>query len=187
MTTIVVAFFSSRRKQTHRNKKAKEGRELTFLLMLLHLGWNTALAFSSPCSFNVELCTFLKPCVSCLFKVLSYSSSGALAMEWGGNETREVGRRENFWGREGGWKLRRQRKRMCFGSSLKQVEEPHLELVRGWLLVHSIPQQECNELHVTTSQYFWLVDHNDWSRWFAISSSPCIWDSSFSFNGGVAK
>jgi hypothetical protein len=30
-------------------------------------------------------------------------------------------------------------------------------------------QKECNKLHLTTAQCFWLVDHNDWSRWFAIS------------------
>jgi len=30
-------------------------------------------------------------------------------------------------------------------------------------------QKEC-KLDLTAAQYFWLVDHNDWSRWFAISS-----------------
>jgi hypothetical protein len=29
----------------------------------------------------------------------------------------------------------------------------------------------CNELDLTATQFFWLVDHTDWSRWFAISSS----------------
>jgi hypothetical protein len=29
---------------------------------------------------------------------------------------------------------------------------------------------ECNKLDLTASQFFWLVDHTDWSRWFAISS-----------------
>jgi hypothetical protein len=33
---------------------------------------------TSPHSFNVELSTFLKPCVSRLLKALCYSSSGAL-------------------------------------------------------------------------------------------------------------
>jgi hypothetical protein len=46
-------------------------------------------------------------------------------------------------------------------------------------------QKECNKLHLAAAQYFWLVDHNDWSRWFAISSPPCI--CSLSFIGGVAK
>jgi hypothetical protein len=32
-------------------------------------------------------------------------------------------------------------------------------------------KKECNKLELTTTQYFWLVDHNDWSRWFVISSS----------------
>jgi hypothetical protein len=26
-------------------------------------------------------------------------------------------------------------------------------------------------LDLTLAQYFWLVDHSDWSRWFAVSSS----------------
>jgi hypothetical protein len=30
---------------------------------------------------------------------------------------------------------------------------------------------ECSKLDLTAAQYFSLVDHNDWSRWFAISSS----------------
>jgi hypothetical protein len=32
-------------------------------------------------------------------------------------------------------------------------------------------QKYCNKLKLTAAQYFWLVDHNDWSRWFAVSSS----------------
>jgi len=34
-----------------------------------------------------------------------------------------------------------------------------------------ISKKECNKLDLTPAQYFRLVDHNDWSRWFA-SSSP---------------
>jgi hypothetical protein len=41
-------------------------------------------------------------------------------------------------------------------------------------------KKECNTLDLTAAQYFWLDDHNDWSRWFAASSS------SYSFIGGVA-
>jgi hypothetical protein len=29
----------------------------------------------------------------------------------------------------------------------------------------------CNKLDLTAAQYFWLVDHNNWSMWFAINSS----------------
>jgi len=29
---------------------------------------------------------------------------------------------------------------------------------------------ECNKLDLTMAEFFWLVDHTDWSRWFAISS-----------------
>jgi hypothetical protein len=31
-------------------------------------------------------------------------------------------------------------------------------------------KKECNKLDLTTAKYFWLVDRNDWSRWFDISS-----------------
>jgi len=31
-------------------------------------------------------------------------------------------------------------------------------------------KKEYNKLDLTVAQYFWLVDHNDWSRWFAISN-----------------
>jgi hypothetical protein len=52
---------TQRRQNTQKNNKKKpiERKELTFFLSLLHLGWNTPLAFSSPWSFNVELSTFL--------------------------------------------------------------------------------------------------------------------------------
>jgi hypothetical protein len=59
-------------------------------------------------------------------------------------------------------------------------------LVNGATLLFTT-EKECNELYLTAAQYFWLVDHNDWSRWFAISSAPCICSSSFSVIGGVAK
>ncbi len=32
-------------------------------------------------------------------------------------------------------------------------------------------RKEGNKLDLTAAQYFLLVDHNDWSRWFSISSS----------------
>ncbi len=45
-----------------------------------------------------------------------------------------------------------------------------------WLVVKGATplctsKKECYKLDPTAAQYFWLVDHNDWSRWFAISSS----------------
>ncbi len=46
-------------------------------------------------------------------------------------------------------------------------------------------QKECNELLQTGAQY-WSM-RVIWSRWFAISSPPCICSSSFSFIGGVVK
>ncbi len=35
-------------------------------------------------------------------------------------------------------------------------------------------KKESNKLDLTAAQYFWLVDHNDWSRWFAISSPHAV-------------
>ncbi len=32
-------------------------------------------------------------------------------------------------------------------------------------------REDCNKLDLTAVQYFWMVDHNGWSRWFAVSSS----------------
>jgi hypothetical protein len=32
-------------------------------------------------------------------------------------------------------------------------------------------KKECNKLDLIAAQYFWLVDHNDWSRWLGSSSS----------------
>jgi hypothetical protein len=32
-------------------------------------------------------------------------------------------------------------------------------------------KKECSKLDLTSAHYFLLVDHNDWSSWFAISSS----------------
>jgi len=39
-------------------------------------GMKRSFAFSSPISFNIELFTFLKPCVSYLLEALCYSSFG---------------------------------------------------------------------------------------------------------------
>jgi hypothetical protein len=137
---------SSQAKKKHREKnKCKEGRELTFLPLLLRLWWSAPLAFSSPRSFNIELSTFLKPCILGLLKVLSYSSLEALSSsgdgvrrKWGeGGRRGEVGRRGKFWGSEEAEKSLARGRGCVFSSSLKQLEWPHPELVHWWLLVHS--------------------------------------------------
>ncbi len=61
-----------------KKRKCKKGRELTFLLSLLHLGESIPLAFSFAHSFNIEFSTFLKPYVSYFLEALCYSSSGVL-------------------------------------------------------------------------------------------------------------
>jgi hypothetical protein len=58
-----------------------------------------------------------------------------------------------------------------------------LRLVKGWALA----RKECNKSDTTAAPSFWLANHNDWSRLFAISSFPLIWSPSFSFMGVVAK
>ncbi len=50
-------------------------------------------------------------------------------------------------------------------------------------------RKECNKYDLTAAQYFWLVDHNDWSMWFVAISSPsphlfCLSQFQF-FIGGV--
>ncbi len=54
-----------------------------------------------------------------LYATQARELSWALEMEWARNEVKEVGRGEvgrrgKFWGREGGWKIPGQGKRMCF-------------------------------------------------------------------------
>jgi hypothetical protein len=39
--------------------------------------------------------------------------------------------------------------------------------------------KKSNKLDLIAPQYFLLVDHNDWSRWFGISSPPRMWGSSW--------
>jgi hypothetical protein len=45
--------------------------------------------------------------------------------------------------------------------------------------------EKCNKFDLTAVPYFWLANHNDWSRWFAISSLPPICSPSLSCMGGV--
>jgi hypothetical protein len=53
-------------------------------------------------------------------------------------------------------------------------------------IVH-LQKNEGNKSDLTAAQYFWLVDHNDWARWFAISSS-CVYAIPVTvLIGGVAK
>ncbi len=48
-------------------------------------------------------------------------------------------------------------------------------------------REECNEYDLTAAPCFWLANHNDWSRWFAISSFPSICSLGVSFISGFAK
>ncbi len=52
---------------------------------------------------------------------------------------------------------------------------------------HCAPAEKSNDYVLTAAQCFWLVHHNDWSRWFVINSLPPICCPSFSIIGGVAK
>jgi hypothetical protein len=42
---------------------------------------------------------------------------------------------------------------------------------KGRNTVVHLQNKECSKLDLTSAQYFWLVDHNDWSMWFAINNS----------------
>ncbi len=59
---------------------------------------------------------------------------GRRSVGWG-----EVGRKGKFWGKERAKKSLGRGKGCVFGSSPKQLEQPHPELVHWWLLVHSSP------------------------------------------------
>jgi hypothetical protein len=48
-------------------------------------------------------------------------------------------------------------------------------------------REQCNECDLTAAPYFLLVDHNDWSSWFAISSLPPNCIASHSFMAVVGK
>jgi hypothetical protein len=76
-----IFFFSSRRKEKKTiGEKKMQRREGAYLSSLVFaFGMKCSSRFSSPHSFNIEFSTFLKPCVSCLLKVLCYSSSKALS------------------------------------------------------------------------------------------------------------
>jgi len=45
--------------------------------------------------------------------------------------------------------------------------------------------EECNKDDLTAASCFWLANHNDRFRWFAISNLPPICSPSFSFDGWV--
>jgi hypothetical protein len=52
----------------------------------------------------------------------------------------------------------------------------------GWrksVVYQENPLYECNTYDLIAAQCFWLAHHNDWSRWFAISSPPPICCPSF--------
>jgi len=61
--------------------------------------------------------------------------------------------------------------KMCRFSSGNWFLSPNLRsfpwLVKGATQLCT-SKKECNKLDLTADQYFWLLDHNDWSRWFAI-------------------
>jgi hypothetical protein len=48
-------------------------------------------------------------------------------------------------------------------------------------------QRKFNKYDLTAAPRFWSTNHNDWSKWFAISNLPPICSSSFSCIDGVGK
>ncbi len=140
-----VFFFASKKNTKNRKKKCREGKELTFLLLLLHLGWTTPLAFSSPRSFNVGLSTFMSPWSSVLFKLKnSLCSRDGISEKWSEGGTREVrrggGRQEGkFWGGDGDWKILVQGKIMCFWFIPKIVWMASSSTSDCWFTLAQVP------------------------------------------------
>jgi hypothetical protein len=72
--------------------------------------------------------------------------------------------------------------KMCWFSSgniFFCLRSASLQKFGGWLvkgaatLCHQHKKKkECNKFDLTAAQCFWLAYHNDWPKWFAISSSP---------------
>jgi len=56
-----------------------------------------------------------------------------------------------------------------------------------WHRMISTCKKECNKFDLTFVQCLWLVNHNNLSRWFAISSPSPICCPSFSFMGENVK
>ncbi len=53
--------------------------------------------------------------------------------------------------------------------------------VYGAAMMCTTPREECNKYDLTTIPYFWLANHNDCSRWVAISSSQLLAQFQFFF------
>ncbi len=118
------------KKRKHRNKKtvenkknAKKGKSLPFFFRFYV--WDEVLfllcPFHIPSTLSFPISSSLLSRVSSkLWATQAQELSQALAMEWAGNEVREVGggyergMRGKFWGREEGWNIPGQGKRMCF-------------------------------------------------------------------------
>jgi hypothetical protein len=75
-----------------------------------------------------------------------------------------------------------------FGSGKLVLAEHNCTDCGGWWKKGaaglSTCRKECNKYALTD---FWLVHHNDSSRWFGISSPPPICCANFRFMGGFAK
>jgi hypothetical protein len=135
--------------QENNKKKWREGRELTFKLSFCPF------ISSSHFKCNVPVANFALP-----LQALPSVDDGVSA-KWGEVGRREeasrkeVGRRKNFGAEKrlkrpktlgrGGW---------VFGSSSKQLEWPHLQLVHWWVLVHSSPQLLLKWRHLLALLYY---------------------------------
>jgi hypothetical protein len=63
---------------------------------------------------------------------------------WGKVDGREIGRKDKFWGKAEVEKPKTLGKEGCvFGSSLKQFQWPHPQLVHWWLQVHFSYSRKC--------------------------------------------
>jgi hypothetical protein len=67
-------------------------------------------------------------------------------------------------------KLDCEKMKICWFSSGNWVSCSLLWLVKGTTQLCT-SKKECTTMDLTAAHYFWLLDHNDYCRWFALSRS----------------
>jgi hypothetical protein len=94
------------------------------------------------------------------------------------------------------WRFHQTNKLVWYWSNSASAQFMTPQTMQVWLSKMVLAKQfclipareECNKYDdLTGSPCFWLANHNDWPRWFAISSLSLICSPSFSFVGPLQK